>query len=758
MPSNAKVIALAAIAVVAVLCGVFFSRTSQLQPSRWQNMQALINQAPRQSLTKIYKQTENMRRHNLPFLNYWQESIRQQCILDERDFYLAEKQLFHTWQQSWQEKSLPSFLGLTTSSGKFPKLVGAFTKGDFKPLEKMAQIERAKWRIQKPSLSRQVFSQEVGHLLQRYREIISVTITPTHYRINHNNRYDSGQFRQALVNTTFEIRGIDTQGRRLSDRGVFEVAMTESGGFWQIAMMAVKNAETLRGSTSPFFVRKENPLGSRRPSFSNRKSLSPRGYAMALGHFDNDEQLDLYFGASSAGKLYRGNGDGSFTEVKESGLQSDTRVKSAVFADFDNDGDQDLLLSRLRESEDGDELLFYKNLGGSFEASQAIFRKSPKPHHGTLSATVDFKGIIVIDNSPPHNLLDNANGIFHDSSNHGAATAFADYNNDGLVEVAFSNLNLTSSTRLKSSCASNWDRISREDSSLAGAAKGVVLYQADQNGKYRDTTESSGLNQWIGQGLAGIEFLDVNNDGLLDLYATNGLWSGGHREIDITSHFSRLLAAQKTTAKLRSGNYFSEDHSNFLPILHEVTFSRSLMGSILTGKPSMAGFQNNRLFLNNGDSSFSEIGFFAGADSIADGHVIAKADLNDDGKLDIILGNATSSKVGLDFPTFEIYLNQSDTSQPSLRLRLVGTESNRDGIGATVRAIYKSGLKVMRRRVANNGAVQSEPYIHFGIPQGDTITQLHLSWPSGQMQKIIVSDQDRHLRIIEPRSKDTPKS
>lgn len=148
---------------------------------------------------------------------------------------------------------------------------------------------------------------------------------------------------------------------------------------------------------------------------------------------------------------------------------------------------------------------------------------------------------------------------------------------------------------------------------------------------------------------------------------------------------------------------------------------------------SWNGYEQNLLFTNLGDGKFSDVARPLGCDEIEESRGVAIADLNADGRLDIVINNNAAA------PT--IYLNDISANGNFFRCLLVGGEkSNRDAIGARVEAdIIVDGNRQLLTRVVEAGsgyAAQSEPTLHFGLGAAVAIEELRITWPSGSKQTI----------------------
>jgi hypothetical protein len=354
---------------------------------------------------------------------------------------------------------------------------------------------------------------------------------------------------------------------------------------------------------------------------------------------------------------------------------------SSMALDLDGDGNQDIVVIDDR----GNLGPVYKNLGG-----------------GKFAEVANKIGL-------------GFNGL-------GMSTATASVESNGRPDIAMTYVNFAAATRLQKSCGGEAGAVG----ALAGG--GVRLYRNQGNGKFVESTNHAGL-EWAGEGVAGLEFLDYNNDGHPDLFVSNGLWSGTKREQDIGSLFTLSLMNGGNKNRI-NGHGGRSVYMDFLA---------NFRGDFWDGKfqpggerPSMAGYQRKRLFRNNGDGTFTEVGFLEGVDSIADGYILARMDINDDGKMDLVLRNADPGTSDYTFPVVELFRNRTK-NRNSLSVVLEGSPargSNRDAIGAEV-TVELNGRKQFQALVGNNGPAQSERVLHFGLGKARRVSRVTVKFPSG---------------------------
>ena len=311
---------------------------------------------------------------------------------------------------------------------------------------------------------------------------------------------------------------------------------------------------------------------------------------------------------------------------------------------------------------------------------------------------------------------------------YGMGVAAADFNNDGKIDLLFSNVNFVAKQRYNNSCRENWGV-----EFLGGdlGAAGLRLLQGGGSGKFTEVTDEAGL-VWAGEGLGGVEFVDYNNDGLMDIEVSNGLWTGTDESQDLGSFYNYAF-----NGVIDKNELDETAQSTVSPIFNIL---RNFKGDIFSGKPGsarpqLAVHQHKRLFRNLGGGKFLEVGYLENIDSVADGYVVAKADINNDGKMDLVFRNADPGTDDIKFPPVQIFMNQNSEGNNAVRLKLEGTISNRDAIGAEVQAVYHN-QKHTHQVLGNNGTVQSEKIVHLGIGKDKKIAALTIHWPSGNIETL----------------------
>lgn len=156
---------------------------------------------------------------------------------------------------------------------------------------------------------------------------------------------------------------------------------------------------------------------------------------------------------------------------------------------------------------------------------------------------------------------------------------------------------------------------------------------------------------------------------------------------------------------------------------------------------NLSGYERNLTYLNKSGSNFMDISYLTGADSDGDGRCVVPADLNNDGRQDLVVRQVGGGPL-------QVYENRFP-QRNWLKLSLRGTESNSLGIGAKVTANISGRLIVRELHPINSYRSQSPSLIHFGLGNADKIDSLIIEWPSGIVQELGEIDVDRHILIYE---------
>jgi hypothetical protein len=417
------------------------------------------------------------------------------------------------------------------------------------------------------------------------------------------------------------------------------------------------------------------------------------GMGVAIADYNNDGFPDLLLTAVGQNRLFQNDGRGRFHDVTEkAGLGGRSAFStSALWFDFDRDGLLDLLVCNyVKWSPEHD---VFCSVDGK--------RKSyctPEAYHGETCWLFRNRGDGTFEDVTARS------GIF-DSTSKSLGAAVLDFDRDGWPDLVIANdtqpnklyrnlrngafeevgvhAGIAFSEDGKARAGMGVDVADFDNSGMEGIAitnfdnEMMALYRPARDGAFKDIAPQSGVGLSSKSSLGfGCAFLDINLDGYLDLVAVNG-------------HIDETV--------------------------------RRIHGNVGYAQPP-------HLFLNNGKAAFrdvaGEVGGGFASPKVARG--LAYGDFDRDGDLDLLL---TTNQGGA-----YLYRNDVVNGNRALRLRLTGTKSNRDGIGAVVRAFGPDGVQSRRVRSGSSYLSQSELTLTFGLAKRDAVTRLLIEWPSGATQ------------------------
>jgi enediyne biosynthesis protein E4 len=449
---------------------------------------------------------------------------------------------------------------------------------------------------------------------------------------------------------------------------------------------------------------------------TQRAGVAGSGYGMgvAVGDYDNDGWPDLFLANVNGNQLFHNNGNGTFTDVTAkaglSGALYNGRKMwsiSAGWLDYNNDGLLDLFVSNYCDWD---------------------------PRHEPACMGLNGRGYCHPNSfAPLPNTLyrNNGDGTFSDVSvqtgiatlkGRGMGLAFADYDGDGFLDIFVANDN--SPNRLLHNLRGNrFEEV---------AFQAGVAYNED------------------GNALAGMGavFRDLNNDGLPDIWHTAienetfplFLNRGGGR----FSNATQTSGLARITRMMSGWSNGAADLDN--DGWKDLVVARgNVMDNIEEISQHFHYAEPNSVFRSVGNGRFEDVSATAGADFLraAAYRGLAYGDLDNDGRIDLVV-TALGSPV-------RVFRNVTDTHNHWIILKLVGTKSNRMGIGAQIRITADDGRTQYDEVTTTSGyAGSSDPRVHFGLGKSRNVREIEIRWPSGTRQVLHDVIGDRLVVVSEP--------
>jgi hypothetical protein len=554
-------------------------------------------------------------------------------------------------------------------------------------------------------------------------------------------------------------------------------------GVWLVAAAAPRHASPPFPAPRVAPIKFRNMAPSSGVRFILNNSATPHKYqiepmvaGVAVFDYNNDGLPDLYFvngaripelqktGPEFYNRLYRNNGDGTFTDVTEqAGVQGDGYSMGVAAGDYDNDGWEDLYVVGVNRN-----ILYHNNGDGTFT---------------DVTARAGVAGVDPQRGKP-----------------WSICAGWFDYDNDGWLDLFVVNY-----------CDWGLDKDPFCGSSLTGRRVYChpskfdplpnTLYHNNHDGTFTDVSRSSGIGQFRGKGM-GVAFADYDDDGYTDVFVANDttrnflFHNKGNGTFDEVGLQTGVAFNGDGAALSFMGTDFRDVDNDGRPDLfvtaisnETFTYFHNLDGRLFEDLTAQTGLgrlsllmsgwgagiydlnndgwkdlvaanshvndniememnvpfkQKNAVFANVG-GRFVDVSQGAGEDfqAAAAHRGLAFGDLTNDGKVDVVI-----SVLG---QPAEIFRNVSPGNAHWLTIKTVGTRSNRDGIGAKIRLESASGVQYNHVTTSVGYASSSDVRVHFGLGQDAVVKSLEVRWPSGVRQELHNIPADQILTVVEPR-------
>ena len=433
------------------------------------------------------------------------------------------------------------------------------------------------------------------------------------------------------------------------------------------------------------------------------------GQGVAVGDFDNDGYPDLYVTGYGRAILYHNNGNGTFTDVTaKAGVADEGNWStSAGWFDYDKDGYLDLVVTNYIEWSPQNNLWCGERRPGYRSYCNPNNYKGQKTklyhnnHDGTFTDVSDKSGV-----GKPESK--------------GMGVVLADFNGDGWTDIAIANDTWPNFLFLN-----NHDGTFRDVSLISGLA-------ASEDGKYE-----AGM---------GIDAADVDGDGLLDVYVThldlelNRLY---HNNGDETFTDVTYKSGIGNKAVLLSGvaaKFIDYDNDGWMDILQ---LNGAMLDNVNLYHGEISYKEPLLMFRNLGQGRFEKASDALGPDFMKPvaGRGLATADFDNDGDIDIATNNRGDNP--------ELLRNDGGNANHWLEVLLIGTQSNRDGIGAVLKLTSEGFAHVEQAEGGTSYMSASDSRIHFGLGKRTKIDSLVITWPSGRVDKLTDVPVDKIIAVKE---------
>jgi Flp pilus assembly protein TadD/peroxiredoxin len=310
------------------------------------------------------------------------------------------------------------------------------------------------------------------------------------------------------------------------------------------------------------------------------------------------------------------------------------------------------------------------------------------------------------------------------------SAAFLDYDNDGLLDIYTGNMWSDAGRRVTTAPAFMPDAPADVRALYRRHVRGNSLFRNRGDGRFEDKTLDARAE--MGRWAWSSDTLDFDNDGWEDLYVVNGMLTRGHTapapdDDDLEGFFWRQVVARSPLTRVKNTSYDDAWRAINQLLIH---------GSI-------ASRQRNVFLRNDGHGGFDDVSGTVGLDLDQDGRSFAVLDIDRDGDGDVVVMAARQS------PQLRVFQNDFSSKAAALSIRLVGSASNRDAIGARV-VVETDRMRRMKIVQAGSGFLsQHSKELVFGLGDSQRVVKLTIAWPSGATQTFADVPLNTRVRLVE---------
>jgi enediyne biosynthesis protein E4 len=434
------------------------------------------------------------------------------------------------------------------------------------------------------------------------------------------------------------------------------------------------------------------------------------GIGVAVGDYDNDGYQDLFVTAYGQSRLFHNNGNGTFTDVTQrAGLAAVKEFStSAAFVDYDKDGRLDLVVGNYVQWSPENDL--YCTMDGKNKSYC-----TPESYKGTSVRLWHNDG----------------NGKFSDatqkagmgeSTSKTLGVAMLDYDNDGWPDLLFSN-----------------------------DTQPNKLYRNNGNGTFTEKAVVAGVafsEDGVARAGMGVDTFDYDRSGKTSLLITNfsnQMISLYHNEGNglFVDEAPRSDVGRASLLTLGFGCFFFDYDLDGWPDI--LVANGHIDPDIQKVQVNVKFAEPPHLFRNLGKGKFADVTKSAGAEFAAArvGRAVAYADVFNNGRLDVLFTTNGGA------PKLFRNVEAPGNANHSVRLKLVGTKSNRDGIGAVVKLATADGTQTQMLRSGSSYLAANELVLTFGLGKQSQAETIEIRWPSGTVDKLTAVNAGQTVTITE---------
>ncbi len=417
------------------------------------------------------------------------------------------------------------------------------------------------------------------------------------------------------------------------------------------------------------------------------------GMGVAVGDFDNNGYPDIFLSNHGPNVLYQNNGDGTFSDItKKAGMGGDECSVGATWLDFDKDGLLDIYVGNYIKFD-----------------PQYNLHYAPDGFAGPMSYDGESDRLYKNLGSGKFTDVSQEMGVFNPQGR-AMGVGSADYDNDGYVDIFVANDHMLN-----------------------------YLYHNEEGKEFRDLGIPSGVafNQ-MGEATISmaVDFADIDGDGWIDLFVSDDGYCSLYKNMG-----NGLFAESSYAAGIASASgQFVGWAASFIDYDNDTDYDIFKVN----GEFNHLFGQEDQLFENVGDGKFENVSLERGKyfrqETVGRGACFG--DYDNDGDIDVYITNLDDRGA--------LLRNDRGNLKNWLLVELVGTTSNRDGMGSSVK-VTAGDLTLTAQKKSSTGYLsQNDPRLHFGLGDIEIIDKIEVTWPSGRRQVIENIEAGQIITITEP--------